>query len=101
MGRLLRLVVVLALIGYVVGRFRPNFHRLLTTTTLLRAVSRPTDFRKERSNAEPVPDLDIFNGCGMEGDAHSLGVRALDRLKNRYKAPSPRQIDSAITLDAV
>jgi len=31
MGRVLRLVVLLALIAYVVGRFTPNFHRLLNT----------------------------------------------------------------------
>jgi hypothetical protein len=43
----------------------------------------------------------MFNGCGMEGDARSLGVRALDRLKNRYIAPSPADMDSAITLQAI
>jgi hypothetical protein len=37
----------------------------------------------------------------MEGDARSLGVRALDRLKNRYTQPSPEQIDSRITLEAI
>ena len=45
--------------------------------------------------------LEIFNGCGMEGDARSLGVRALDRLKNRYTQPNPEQIDSRITLAAI
>jgi hypothetical protein len=41
-------------------------------------------------------NLEIYNGCGMEGDARSPGVQALNRLKNRYTAPS--QIDPAITL---
>src|SRR5215472_2866581 len=31
----------------------------------------------------------------------SLGVRALDRLKNRYRQPSPQQIDSRIALAAI
>jgi hypothetical protein len=35
----------------------------------------------------------------MEGDARSSGVRALNRLKNRYTAP--QQIDPAITLAAM
>ena len=39
MGRFLRLLVVLAVIAYVVGRFTPNFHRQLnyaTSRTMLR-----------------------------------------------------------------
>jgi SAM-dependent methyltransferase len=44
-------------------------------------------------------NLEIYNGCGMEGDARSSGVRALNRLKNRYTAP--QQIDPAITLAAM
>lgn len=51
--------------------------------------------------AAPGRSLEIFNGCGMEGDARSLGVRALNRFKNRYTAPNARQIDSAITLDGI
>ena len=92
MGRLLRFVVVLPLIAYVVGRFTPNFHRLLSTptTTTTGDVSRGTEARKERSNAERFLSLDIFNGCGMDGDASSPSVWALDRLKNRYTAV-PRQ----------
>jgi hypothetical protein len=44
-------------------------------------------------------NLEVYNGCGMEGDARSSGVQALNRLKNRY-AP-PHQIDPAITLAAI
>jgi hypothetical protein len=44
-------------------------------------------------------NLEIYNGCGMEGDARSSGVQALNRLKNRYAAP--QQIDPAITLAAM
>jgi hypothetical protein len=51
--------------------------------------------------AEPLLSLDMFHGCGMEGDARGLGVRALDRLKNRYTAPSVNQVDPRITLEAI
>ena len=44
-------------------------------------------------------NLDIYNGCGVEGDARSPGVEALNRLKNRYT--DPQQIDPAITLAAM
>src|ERR1035437_7745482 len=44
-------------------------------------------------------NLEIYNGCGMEGDARSLGVRALNRLKNRYAAP--QQIEPSVTLAAI
>ena len=37
----------------------------------------------------------------MEGDGRSLGVRALDRLKNQYTQPSATEIDLAITLKAI
>ena len=43
-------------------------------------------------------NLEVYNGCGMEGDARSPGVQALNRLKNRYTAP--QQVDPAITLPA-
>jgi hypothetical protein len=52
-------------------------------------------------HSRPLLSLDIFHGCAMEGDARSLGVRALDRLKNRYTAPSPTDMDSAISLQAI
>jgi hypothetical protein len=44
-------------------------------------------------------NLEIYNGCGMEGDARSFGVQALNRLKNRYAAP--QQVDPAVTLAAM
>jgi len=37
----------------------------------------------------------------MEGDAHSPEVWALNRLKNRYIAPKPEDIDPVITLAAM
>src|SRR5262245_26013439 len=103
MGRFLRLLLVLALIVYVVGRFTPNLRRLLhtITTTAPGFVSHRTELAGERSNPEPLSNLDIFHGCAMEGDARSFGVRALDRLKNRYTAPSAADMDSAITLAAI
>jgi hypothetical protein len=47
------------------------------------------------------PALEIFHGCGMEGDARNPAVKALNRLKNRYTAPTPEQINRAITLAAI
>ena len=101
MARFLRLLVVLALMAYVVGRFTPNFRRLLNTITSTAPgyVSHRSETASDRSSAEL--SLDMFHGCGIEGDARSLGVRALDRLKNRYTAPSAKDMDSAITLEAI
>jgi hypothetical protein len=45
--------------------------------------------------------LENYDGCRMEGDARSPAVQALNRLKNRYVAPKPEQIDRAITLAAM
>jgi hypothetical protein len=69
MGRLLRLLVLMALIAYVVGRFPPNFHRPLNTikTAAPGYVSHPNEARSERSNAELVLNLDVFHGCGVTG----------------------------------
>jgi len=45
--------------------------------------------------------LPTYNGCPMEGDARNPAVRALNRLKNRYIAPTPEQINPKITLAAI
>jgi hypothetical protein len=45
--------------------------------------------------------LESYDGCGMEGDARSPAVQALNRLKNRYIPTQPEQIDRAITLAAM
>lgn len=96
MRRLLFSVVVLAGLFYVVRRNGGEIGRLFGTST--GALSR---VEKPLVSAVPPRNLEIFNGCGMEGDARSLGVRALDRLKNRYTQPSPEQIDPRITLAAI
>jgi hypothetical protein len=49
----------------------------------------------------PQPNLETFNGCGMEGDASSPAVRELNLLKNRYTAPEPQEIDPRVTLAAM
>src|SRR5215469_16347068 len=96
MRRLLFSVVVLAGLYYVARQYTGEIGRLFGTST--RALSR---VEKSVAGAVPPRNLDIFHGCGMEGDARSLGVRALDRLKNRYTQPSPEQIDSRISLAAI
>jgi hypothetical protein len=45
--------------------------------------------------------LPTYNDCPMEGDARSPAVRALNRLKNRYAAPTPEQLNPKITLAAI
>jgi hypothetical protein len=42
-----------------------------------------------------------FPGCPVKGDAVRSGVRTLNQLKNRVAAPSARDIDSAVTLEAM
>jgi hypothetical protein len=44
---------------------------------------------------------EAYGGCGMEGDAAASPVRALNRLKNRYRAPQPTDVDSQVTLAAL
>ena len=96
MRRLFWFVVVLAGLCYVSRQYAGEISRLSGTST--GAVSR---IGKPVAGAPPERNLEIFNGCGMEGDGRSLAVRALDRLKNRYTQPGPEQIDSRITLAAI
>jgi hypothetical protein len=44
---------------------------------------------------------EMFHGCGMEGDAKSSGVQELNRLKNRFHAPGPKDFDPRVTLAAM
>jgi hypothetical protein len=46
-------------------------------------------------------NLEMFQGCGMEGDAKSPAMKALNRLKNHYTAPGAGKINSAVTLTAI
>jgi hypothetical protein len=96
MRGLLRSLVFLVLIVYLVGRYGTDFHRLIGTATAV--VSRT---QERASILQTEEDLNTFHGCGMEGDARSLAVQALDRLKNRYIAPSPAEIDPRITLEGI
>ena len=96
MRRLSLSVVVLAGLFYVGRQYGRELGWLVGASN--RAVSR---VERPSTSAAPGRNLEIFNGCGMEGDGRSLGVRALDRLKNRYTQPSSEQIDSRITLEAI
>src|SRR2546422_8770103 len=44
---------------------------------------------------------DIFNNCGMIGDAKNPVVQVLNRKKNRYEAPKPSDLDTNVTLGAM
>ena len=96
MRRLFLSVVVLAGLSYLGRQYGGGIGRLFGTST---GALSPVD--KPIAGAVPGRSLEIFNGCGMEGDARALGVQAMDRLKNRYTQLSPDQIDSRITLAAI
>ena len=93
---LLRCVVLLVLISDVVGRYGSDFHPLIGAAT--RVISRT---QERAAIPQTEEDLNTFHGCGMEGDARSLAVKALDSLKNRYTAPGQNEIDPKITLEEI
>src|SRR5215472_13492340 len=96
MRRLFLSVVVLAGLFYVRQQYGGGrIGSLFGTSGPLPRVEKPP------ADAVPARNLEVFRGCGMEGDARVLGVRALDRFKNRYTPPSQEQIDSRITLAAI
>lgn len=49
----------------------------------------------------PPSNMDVFDGCGMEGTAKSASLKALNRDKNRYTTPQASEINSSITLSAM
>jgi hypothetical protein len=49
----------------------------------------------------PSGPLEIFNGCGLEGNAQHANRRALNTLKNRITAPSTADLSPTITLAAM
>ncbi len=52
--------------------------------------------------AVPQPsNMDVFDGCGLEGSATSASLKGLNRLKNRYAVPQASEINSSITLTAL
>jgi hypothetical protein len=69
MRRLLLFVVVLAGLSYLGRQYGGGIGRLFGTAT--GALSR---VEKPIAGAVPGTNLEIFNGCGMEGDARALGV---------------------------
>jgi hypothetical protein len=50
----------------------------------------------------PLSDLpEVFNNCGLEGNASRPDIRDRNRLKNRQTAPQASDIDASITLQAI
>jgi hypothetical protein len=58
-------------------------------------------FSAPAQSQAPTQDWNTYNGCGLEGDARSPAVRALNRLKNRVTAPAPDDINPKVTLAAM
>lgn len=52
-------------------------------------------------NQTPQTNMDVFDGCGMEGTAKTANLKKLNQLKNRYTPPQDNEIDQSITLSAV
>lgn len=54
------------------------------------------------ANAQAPPsNMDVFDGCGMEGKTNSASLKKLNQLKNRYTAPQANEINHSITLSAI
>lgn len=62
----------------------------------------PLCFLLMGANAQAPPsNMDVFDGCGMEGSAQSARLKKLNQLKNRYTDPQANQINNSITLSAI
>ncbi len=51
--------------------------------------------------AAPVGPVEMFRGCGLEGNAVSEARRSRNRDKNRITAPSASQLDAGVTAAAM
>ncbi len=49
----------------------------------------------------PPSNMDVFDGCGMEGSAKGARLKQLNQLKNRYTAPKANEINHSIALSAI
>ncbi len=49
----------------------------------------------------PISNMDVYDGCGMDGTATSTNLKKLNQQKNRYTAPQANQINHSITLTAM
>jgi len=49
----------------------------------------------------PLANMDIFDGCGLDGNAKTATLKKLNQLKNRYAAPQPNEVDQSITLSSI
>lgn len=44
---------------------------------------------------------EVFHGCGMAGDTKVVRLQALNRIKNRYVPPTPRELDPAVSIESL
>lgn len=52
-------------------------------------------------NQTPPANMDVFDGCNMDGTAKTANLKKLNELKNRYTPPQDNEINHSITLSAV
>jgi hypothetical protein len=57
-------------------------------------------FQGAKAQAPPA-NMDVFDGCGLDGSAKTATLKKLNQLKNRYAAPQPNEVDQSITLSAI
>lgn len=54
------------------------------------------------ANAQAPPaNMDVFDGCKLDGSATTARLKKLNQMKNRYTVPQDDQIDHSITLSAL
>src|SRR6266852_4129160 len=53
------------------------------------------------ANAQAPSNMDVFDGCGMDGSAKTANLKKLNQMKNRYAVPHDNQIDHSVTLSAM
>lgn len=49
----------------------------------------------------PPGNMDVFDGCSLDGSAKTANLKKLNQLKNRYVAPQQNEEDQSITLSAL
>lgn len=93
MRRIFQMILVVAALAFVVSHYGSSLKQLI------RQMTAPA--LNNNAQEQEAVGADVFHGCPMEGSAKSLGVQALNRLKNRYHAPTEAQINPRITLEAI
>jgi hypothetical protein len=69
---------------------------LIMLTTL--GCSKKNEQKIETTAKPQAGNMDVYNGCGLEGNAVRADIKELNILKNRYNFPSEKDFNRSITL---